>query len=630
MKRSKTLFGALLSALAITAVSCTTEPLNPEQTVQEGLQTRTVTLSAAIADADTKAAIDNAGVFSWKADDAIAVYTSEGRFVKFTLKEGAGEKSAKFEGTLAAEETVGNIAVYPYSEALKLDGNNLTVNLPAQLDYVDGETHSAPMLAKIDGENPSSLSFKHLGGFMRFNVTNVPLGADTFVLTTDKKITGDFVVDVTADTPVLITEPSSNSNTFTYKVTAPSVIKTTATYLIPVPATDYCPITVKYVDQYGYDMNGQEISTNPGVVDEESPENNVPAVTNTVARASLIDMPELNNKSSLPAPKNVKTLRNEHNIVVFSWDRSLETVEGAVITDVPFADWCDQRFEHNLYEVAQDGTRTEVKYCDNYRTYAGNKFYRGNVISIGLGNLKAETNYIFRIRTCGKDKEAKTNRSAYSQIEFTTPAKPVDGADVIYSERFDNFVFGPDLQNAATGWTSTDAEITAATSIADLDKKNTLRYPWTQYSYSNNNIADASKFVRATIDEMLPNTYLRAMFCQLGYMLFGNSGGSNGQFKTPALSKLTEPSTIKVELDACKFVMWENGAKKSADDNAKLNVAVGSNTQSVENLNEDWTHYEFTFENVTPKDVVFVSSTVFSNKNKRLYVDNIVVTKVTE
>ncbi len=627
MKKSNVLKLALVSAMAFAAISCTNEALAPEgQNPEEG---RTFTITASIGD-ETKAAISETGLFTWKEGDAVGVHTSTGEFVKFTLTAGAGEKTATFAGKLVGAQYPTSVAVYPYNENLKLEGNNLTVNVPAEAVYVDATTTSALMVAKITEPTQTSYSFKHLGGFIKVNVGNVPLGSDTFVISTDKKIAGNFTVDITAETPVLATEASATDNTFTYKVTSPEAINTTAAYLIPVPAAEYGSIAVKYVDQYGYDMNGQEKATTPAVNDTENPDNNVPAVTNTVSRAGLVNMPTWTAKSSLPAPKSLKTLRNEHNIVVFSWNRSAEDVEGAVITDVPFADWCDQRFEHNLYEVGESGALTEIKYSANYRTYAGNAFYRDNAISIGLGNLKPETEYIFRVRTCGKDKEAKTNRSAYNQITFTTPAKPVYSDNVIYAESFDNFVFGPDLQNAATGWTSTDAEIQAATSIAELDKKNTLRYPWTTYSYANNNIADANKFVRATINEMLPNTYLRAMFCQLGYILFGNSGGSNGQFKTPALSKLTETSTVKVELDACKFVYFENGVKKYADDKAKLNVAVGSNTQSIESLNEDWTRYEFIFENVTPEDVVFISSTVFDKKNYRLYVDNIVVTVVTE
>ncbi len=618
MKRSKTLFGALLSALAITAVSCTTEPLNPEQTVQEGLQTRTVTLSAAIADADTKAAIDNAGVFSWKADDAIAVYTSEGRFVKFTLKEGAGEKSAKFEGTLAAEETVGNIAVYPYSEALKLDGNNLTVNLPAQLDYVDGETHSAPMLAKIDGENPSSLSFKHLGGFMRFNVTNVPLGAATCILdAANLQITGNFDVDVTAESPVLAATDNSKNKVFKFNIATPTTTGTKATYLIPVPANTYKGFTLKFADKTGQTLDKQ-YKTN--------------ATENIVTRSGLINMPEWNLKSSLPMPNNLKVVRNEHNAVVFNWDMAKADVEGALINEIEFSTWCDQRYEFFFYEKTSTGSLKQITTLNRAwgHSKSGTTFYKDQC-GVGFGNLSPNTTYVFRVRTSTASNAV--NRSGYAQVEVKTANKEVEADNVIYSQRFDNIWWGSDIKNFGAGFGPTTTEYLNATGLDDL--KTIGNFFWPDKTLEN--FADNKKIPAATAAEVLEVssttgsngrlTAIQALYPHLGYIKMG-TGSTVGIYTTPALTNLTENTTVKLSFSAARYVDWKSGTAQTPEA-AVLKVTANGISESF-TLTNDWATYEWTINDATSETTIKFETTKIDSSNKRAFLDNIVVTKVTE
>ena len=171
-----------MAILSLGALSCTRELNAPEQ-VPGGAQV--VTLGAALD--QTKAAISDNAVFSWQAGDAMSVATTAG-FVDFDLSDGAGKPTATFKGYLEQGVGLGTVAVYPAGKHT-VSGSDVTVNLPAEYVFAEDNTN-IPLLGAIADGN---VKFTAIGGVARFKA-GMPAGAAKVVLSTDKKITGDFTV----------------------------------------------------------------------------------------------------------------------------------------------------------------------------------------------------------------------------------------------------------------------------------------------------------------------------------------------------------------------------------------------------------------------------------------------------
>ena len=148
------------------------------------------TIGAVIDGVDTKAALADAGAFTWQEGDKIAVYTSKGVFKEFTLTDGAGKNKGQFSGTLAEGETVSEVAVYPSVFAPEyVSASEIKVTLPDTYTY-DGENTRVPMIAQLDKSNV--LAFKQNGGVIKFSITGIPEGAAKLVVKSDLGITGTF------------------------------------------------------------------------------------------------------------------------------------------------------------------------------------------------------------------------------------------------------------------------------------------------------------------------------------------------------------------------------------------------------------------------------------------------------
>ena len=80
---------------------------------------------------------------------------------------------------------------------------------------------------------------KHLASFFKISVTNIPAGGDDmkFIFTADKRITGEFLVDLSADTPVITTDmEAGNMVTINFSNT---VSGKNGTFYIPAPLGTY-------------------------------------------------------------------------------------------------------------------------------------------------------------------------------------------------------------------------------------------------------------------------------------------------------------------------------------------------------------------------------------------------------
>lgn len=169
-------------------------------------------------------------------------------------------RSATFSGEIVG--SLGGYAVYPYNKGHKISGDTLTYHLPSEYnvsvdkDYVadsqaasvDAARESAnfALFAKIvqDAESSSSVTgsssatFKHLAGLLCIKIDKMPATTCTLTVTADKKISGDFRVNLTESEPRIRTDESSSDNSVSI-ISSGGTQNEPCVYYIPMPADDY-------------------------------------------------------------------------------------------------------------------------------------------------------------------------------------------------------------------------------------------------------------------------------------------------------------------------------------------------------------------------------------------------------
>lgn len=215
---------------------------------------KTVSIAVGIDSQNTKASLDSqTGAFSWQNGDVISVLSTDGKFYDFILEDGNDKKTAEFTGSIPETEEVTTVAVYPRivsngtESADFLSANTLDYVLPIEYDFAENVSN-VPMVASFK-TGATHMSFKQVGGVMRFPVKNLPKKA-TFVLTmNDKTITGKFPVDITSlgeSTMVAGTEASVLTINYVSEVDGAS-----AEFNIPVPVGIYDNFKVEVKDEKG-------------------------------------------------------------------------------------------------------------------------------------------------------------------------------------------------------------------------------------------------------------------------------------------------------------------------------------------------------------------------------------------
>lgn len=243
-----------------------------------GQEMKTVTISTAIDAPDTKASIDSqTGKFTWQNGDDISVLATDGKFYTFTLTSGAGESLAEFAGSIPQDAAITSVAVHP---AIVEDGadNTIFVNgiltyiLPTEFDYAEGCTN-VPMVAVFD-EGGAYMSFRQIGGVMRFSVKNMPADASFNVTMNDKVITGTYSFDTDGLGSESISAGEGQSSVaISYSAAADGM---DAVFNLPVPTGTYNNFKVEITD-----ADGGVLLSKDYIAD------------NTVNRATLLNMAEL-------------------------------------------------------------------------------------------------------------------------------------------------------------------------------------------------------------------------------------------------------------------------------------------------------------------------------------------------
>lgn len=234
-------------------------------------------------------------VFFWNADDKISVHTTNtsNPFVVYSLASGAGTGSAQFQGTLVGKATTTSVcALYPSNSRHKYNEGGLTYHMADSYTYAnaDGQfgllnggvsnSTNAPMLAKIATQGSMDLSFKHLGGVFCFQIAKIPADATKFVFTANTKITGDFTVNLSEDTPSISTISEATQTSTTDEGKTVTINFTAGTekrvFYIPVPTGTYMG--------FGWEIKNANDKVLASFQSDAS---------NTINRATLLKMPLL-------------------------------------------------------------------------------------------------------------------------------------------------------------------------------------------------------------------------------------------------------------------------------------------------------------------------------------------------
>ena len=219
---------------------------------------------------DTRTAVTDEGTFTWSTGDQVWLHTTSGSVVG-TLSSGAGTSSADLSFGSHFGEMTGK-AVYPYNDGHSISDDVLTVVMPSTYDLGSSlnNTNAAMYGVNVGG----TLRFNHLAGVMRFKFKNVPAGVNKFTITLDKKISGTFSADLTADYPVIEASATSaeSEKTITLNFNALTTQSDISLY-IPLPLGTYTSLKLSLYD------DGQSVWTYSNTV------------TNTISRKTLKLMP---------------------------------------------------------------------------------------------------------------------------------------------------------------------------------------------------------------------------------------------------------------------------------------------------------------------------------------------------
>ena len=169
--------------------------------------------------------VDESGFhFNWSQGDTVGIYPVGGDQVAFPISSGEGSQKAQFDGgAWALRSAYSYAAYYPFSSAnYHVDETSIPVSYTGQCQVGNGSVagldrydYQASVATKPDGDGNVNIYMKHLGCFVRFQIT-MPT-ADTYksiTLTSSKTpfvISGTF--DLTQEEIAIV--PAATSASFT-------------------------------------------------------------------------------------------------------------------------------------------------------------------------------------------------------------------------------------------------------------------------------------------------------------------------------------------------------------------------------------------------------------------------------
>ena len=225
-------------AAIVSFASCSSEDNNTTIENESAVKVMTFTATQEGDEQSTRAAISTSDskVINWEEGDQISIFDGT-KNNQFTLKNGAGTKSATFQGVAASAETY--TAVYPYQSGASYDTSNgkvTGITLKATQNATDNSFDKEAALMIAEGDN-TTLTFKNVVGYVKVKPTFNCKRIDLKAFDNSAVLAGTGTVSYNNGAPTL---DLSNATTKDYAITLTGDIKANNYYYIAVP-----PVTLK-------------------------------------------------------------------------------------------------------------------------------------------------------------------------------------------------------------------------------------------------------------------------------------------------------------------------------------------------------------------------------------------------
>ena len=238
MKMKKYIQSMMAFAAIVSFASCSSEDNNTTIENESATKVMTFTATQEGDEQSTRAAISTSDskVINWQEGDQISIFDGT-KNNPFTLKEGAGTKSATFQGNAATAAKY--TAVYPYQSEASYDtsnGNVTGITLKATQNATDNSFDKEAALMIAEGDN-TTLTFKNVVGYVKVKPTFNCKRIDLKAFDNSAVLAGTGTVSYNNGAPTL---DLSNATTKDYAITLTGDIKANNYYYIAVP-----PVTLK-------------------------------------------------------------------------------------------------------------------------------------------------------------------------------------------------------------------------------------------------------------------------------------------------------------------------------------------------------------------------------------------------
>lgn len=268
----------IISAASLLLAGCAKEQLVDERSYTGPVTVVNATFESLTEDGTTKAAVTDAGTFTWQNGDkaAFAESSSSTSYCFGTNNVAGATTQFAIEGSHTF--TNSSLAIYPDDLTTDQVPTTLKVKVPASRVWVNEQTNVA-MYGKYETAS-SSFSFSHMGGLVRVRVKNVPTNAREFVFKASGcKINGEFSVNTVSESKVIETVASDNEDEQTYTLTwttAPAA-ENTMDFYIPLPLGTYSGGFAFYLKDEGHNVLYSKVGS----------------TTQSIARKKLLLMPAI-------------------------------------------------------------------------------------------------------------------------------------------------------------------------------------------------------------------------------------------------------------------------------------------------------------------------------------------------
>ena len=237
MKMKKYIQSMMAFAAIVSFASCSSEDNNTTIENESATKVMTFTATQEGDEQSTRAAISTSDskVINWQEGDQISIFDGKTNN-QFNLKNGAGTKSATFQGNAATAAKY--TAVYPYQSEATLSGTSVEkVTLKATQNATANSFDKEAALMIAEGGDGNTLNFKNVVGYVKvkptFNCTRI----DLMAFDNSAVLAGTGTVSYNNGEPKL---DLSNAETKNDAITLTGDIKAGNYYYIAVP-----PVTLK-------------------------------------------------------------------------------------------------------------------------------------------------------------------------------------------------------------------------------------------------------------------------------------------------------------------------------------------------------------------------------------------------